>query len=60
MKKIILLVLCISMLVPSVKAEEENLVTPNAKSAILIEAETGEVLYEYNSKFYLSKYLKIY
>ncbi len=36
-------------LIPSVRAEEGNLLAPSAKSAILIEASTGQVLYEFNS-----------
>lgn len=51
MKKLIWLVISFLLVVPVVKAEEtsENLLAPSAKSAILIEVSTGEVLYEYNS-----------
>lgn len=42
------------MMIPFVNAEETstentNTLTPNAKSSILIEESTGEILYEYNS-----------
>lgn len=48
MKKIFL-ILCISLLfLTHVKAETVDL-APNAKSAILIEASTGEIIYEKNS-----------
>lgn len=49
MKKILLVVISLFMLIPSIKAEETNLLAPNAKSVILIEATTGEILYEYNA-----------
>ena len=49
MKKILLVVISLFMLTPSIKAEETNLLAPNAKSVILIEATTGEILYEYNA-----------
>ena len=44
MKKIFILIL-LFLFIPIVKAED---ITPNAKSAILIEAKTGKVLYEKN------------
>ena len=48
MKKILILLFLMSLLVmPIVKAEEIDL-APNAKSAILIEASTGKVLYKKN------------
>ena len=47
MKKIIIFI-CMFLFIINIKAEE-NALTPNAKSAILIEASTGEVIYEYNS-----------
>lgn len=47
MKKILILLLCSILVLPiSVKAEED--VTPNARSAILIEANTGKILYSKN------------
>lgn len=52
MKKFLLTIVSLFIFMSSVLAEEDkesNLLTPNAKSAILIEVETGEVLYEYNS-----------
>ena len=52
MKKFLLTIVSLFLFMSSVLAEEDkesNLLTPNAKSAILIEVETGEVLYEYNS-----------
>ncbi len=49
MKKIIMILFIGTILFPMfVKAEQD--VTPNAKSAILIEAETGKVLYEKNKQ----------
>ncbi len=47
MKKIILLFICL-LFITNVKAEEIKL-ADNAKSAILIEASTGEILFEKNS-----------
>ena len=47
MKKILLLIF-LFMFIPFIKAEE-NTLTPNAKSSILIEASTGEIIYEFNS-----------
>ena len=47
MKKILLLI-CLFMFIPFIKAED-NTLTPNAKSSILIEASTGEIIYEFNS-----------
>ena len=49
MKKILLLIISMFLFVPWVKAEENNKLAPNAKSAILIEASTGKILYEANS-----------
>lgn len=49
MKKIIVLILCLCMFIPlNVNAEEIDL-APNAGSAILIEFETGEIIFEKNS-----------
>ena len=44
MKKIILILLGIVILLPNIKAETLEL-APNAKSAILMEASTGEIIY---------------
>jgi D-alanyl-D-alanine carboxypeptidase len=51
MKKIILIIMSFLILIPYAYAEEKqsNLLAPNAKSAILIEVSTGEILYEHNS-----------
>ena len=49
MKKIFFVISCFFIVLCSVNAEENNKLSPNAKSAIIIEAETGEVLYEYNA-----------
>lgn len=46
MKKVLFLFMCFSILISSVNAEE---LVKGAKSAILIEASTGEVLYEMNA-----------
>lgn len=58
MKKILLVIISIMLLMPTAKAEEKdkptNLLAPNARSAILIEATTGEILYEYNTHEKLS------
>ena len=50
MKKALLVLIGIVLLLPNVKvnAEELNL-AENAKSAILIEASTGEIIFEKNS-----------
>ncbi len=48
MKKILILIF-LFMLIPVVKAEEEDL-APNAKSAIMIEASTGEILFQKNKE----------
>ena len=54
MKRILIVIICLFMLIPFVKAEEvnkenTNTLAPNAKSAILIEESTGKILYEFNS-----------
>ncbi|MBQ9071617.1 MAG: D-alanyl-D-alanine carboxypeptidase [Bacilli bacterium] len=54
MKKVLTCIICLFMMIPFVNAEESNnentnTLAPNAKSAILIEESTGEILYEYNS-----------
>ena len=48
MKKILLLFLSLICFIKEVNAED-NLLAQNAKSVILIEASTGEILYEYNA-----------
>ena len=55
MKKILILIFLI-MLIPVVKAEEEDL-APNAKSAIMIEASTGEILFQKNKE---ERFVRIY
>lgn len=51
MKKIFIIFISLFMMIPIINAEEEsnNTLSKNAKSAILIEASTGEIIYEYNS-----------
>lgn len=50
MKKILICIICLFMFIPFIVAEENtNTLAPNAKSAILIESSTGEIIYEYNS-----------
>ena len=50
MKKILIVIICLFMFIPFINAEENNnTLAPNAKSAILIESSTGEIIYEYNS-----------
>lgn len=48
MKKILFLLLCLMVLPINVKADEV-LLAPNAKSAIMIEASTGKVIFEKNA-----------
>lgn len=48
MKKIILVLVLSIIFIPYIKAED-NLLAKNARSAILIEQTTGEILYEFNS-----------
>jgi len=48
MKKILFLFVCSFLFITFIKAEE-NALSQNAKSAILIEESTGEIIYEYNS-----------
>ena len=45
MKKILCILVLLILFIPNIKAED---ITPNAKSAILIEANSGKVLYEKN------------
>ena len=47
MKKILILLL-LFISIPLVKAEETEDLAPNAKSAIMIEASTGEILFQKN------------
>lgn len=53
MKKFLVFLISISLFIPCISAEEvtneTNTLAPKAKSAILLEASTGEILYEYNS-----------
>lgn len=54
MKKILIFIISISFFIPSIKAVEirennSNILAKNAKSAILLEESTGEILYEFNS-----------
>ena len=50
MKKFLIFIISFIFIIPIVNAEEDkNTLAPNAKSAILIEESTGEILYEYNS-----------
>ena len=54
MKKALMFVICMFLTIPFVFAQEEkneniNALAPNAKSAILLEESTGEIIYEYNS-----------
>lgn len=52
MKKVLICIICLFMFIPFVKAQKEensNTLAKNAKSAIMIEASTGEILYEFNS-----------
>ena len=45
MKKILIILLCFLMLIPTIKAED---LAPNSRSAILMEASTGTILYQKN------------
>ena len=52
MKKILLFIFSLIIFVSYIKAEEvntSNVLAKNAKSAILIKASTGNILYEFNS-----------
>ena len=56
MKKIFVCFICLFMMIPfiniyaeEVKEEKSNVLAKNAKSAILLEESTGEILYEFNS-----------
>ena len=50
MKKIFILFISLFMFITFIKAEDTdvtNTLSPNAKSAILIESTTGEIIYEF-------------
>lgn len=50
MKKVLICMISLFIFVPFIKAEDtSNVLAKNAKSAILLEASTGEILYEFNS-----------
>lgn len=51
MKKLLIFIISIFFVIPIVYGEENdnNTLAKNAKSAILIEESTGEILYEFNS-----------
>lgn len=56
MKKFLIFIISISLFIPFIRGEEvnnetnnSNLLAKNAKSAILLEESTGEILYEFNS-----------
>lgn len=49
MKKIVTLLICVSFLLPLRGVKADTDLAPNAKSAILIEASTGKIIYEKNS-----------
>lgn len=48
MKRILILILCGILFLPGIVLADED-ITPNAKSSLLIEAQTGKVLYQKNS-----------
>ena len=52
MKKILFSISCLFLFIVNVSAT--NTLAPHAKSAIIVEASTGEVIYEYNSDMKLS------
>lgn len=49
MKKICCILLSLFLLIPSLVCAEENTLAPSAKSVIVLEPTTGEVIYERNS-----------
>ena len=49
MKKVFVLFIALFLFLPTLKAEENNTLAKSAKSAILIEESTGQILYEFNS-----------
>ena len=50
MKKLLIVLISLFFVIPIVSAEENDaILAKNAKSAILIEESTGQILYEYNS-----------
>ena len=48
MKKFLFIFISVFLFIPFIKAQD-NTLSKNAKSAILIEESTGEIIYEYNS-----------
>ncbi len=54
MKKIVILLICVGLLLPVWIVKADTDLAPNAKSAILIEASTGKIIYEKNSHEKLS------
>ena len=48
MKKVIIMFFVLFMFIPFVKAED-TVLSPNAKSAIIMEYSTGKILFEFNS-----------
>jgi D-alanyl-D-alanine carboxypeptidase (penicillin-binding protein 5/6) len=49
MKKVLLSLFLLVLFIPVIKGEELNNLAPSAKSAILIEASTGNILFEKNT-----------
>ena len=56
MKKFLICLICLFMMIPfvniyaeEVKKEKSNVLAKNAKSAVLLEESTGQILYEFNS-----------
>ncbi len=49
MKKILILLIALTISIIRVKAIDDNMLAKSAKSSILIEESTGEILYEFNS-----------
>lgn len=49
MKKVFVLFIALFLFLPTLKAEGNNTLAKSAKSAILIEESTGQILYEFNS-----------
>ena len=56
MKNFLVVCICLYLFIPVVAfAEDESDIAKGAKSAILIEASTGEVIYEKNEKNWVGK-----
>lgn len=50
MKKVLFFIVISLLLIPVIRANEDNIsLAPNAKSAIIVEESTGKILYERNS-----------